>query len=105
MPFSDKVEVQKLWKKLGLIDLAQSRGDEDYWMLDGPPYPNAQPHMGHVRGLSIKDALIKMRFMQGKRVFIKPGFDCHGLPIENKVEKEHNIKTITVRQKSYLDFG
>ncbi|MBR9681226.1 MAG: isoleucine--tRNA ligase [Candidatus Altiarchaeota archaeon] len=85
------MDVQKKWEKLKLVEKVQSGDGEDYWMLDGPPYPNAAPHMGHVRGLTIKDALIKMRFMQGKRQFLQPGFDCHGLPIENKVEKENQI--------------
>jgi len=87
------VEVQKRWDELGLIKKIQSKEGKDYWMLDGPPYPNAEPHLGHVRGLAFKDALLKMRSMQGRRVWIKPGFDCHGLPIENKIERQLGVKS------------
>ncbi len=86
------MEVQKLWDKLDLVRTLSSRGDKKFWLLDGPPYPNAEPHMGHVRGVTIKDAIIKMRAMQGYGVWVKPGFDTHGLPIENKVEKELGIR-------------
>ncbi len=87
------MEVQKRWDELGLIKKIQSKEGKDYWMLDGPPYPNAEPHLGHVRGLAFKDALLKMRSMQGRRVWIKPGFDCHGLPIENKIERQLGVKS------------
>ncbi len=66
---------------------------KDYWLLDGPPYANAKPHVGSIRGVIIKDFLIKLAAMKGKKVLILPGFDTHGLPIENKVEKELGIKS------------
>ncbi len=88
------MDVSKYWSKLNLVKKVQKteEGNENFWLLDGPPYPNAAAHMGHVRGVTIKDMLIKMKIMQGKNVWIKPGFDTHGLPIENKVEKELGIK-------------
>lgn len=87
------MKVQKLWDDLGLVKTIMSRKGEKFWLLDGPPYPNAEPHMGHVRGVTIKDMLLKIKAMQGHSVWIKPGFDTHGLPIENKVEKELGIKS------------
>lgn len=87
------MEVQRKWEKHGLIKKVQTQGQNAYWLLDGPPYPNAEPHMGHVRGLAFKDALLKMRSMQGRRLWIKPGFDCHGLPIENKIEQQMGVKS------------
>ncbi len=81
----------KLWQEV--IDEADKRSSEVFWLLDGPPYPNAEPHLGHLRGLAIKDFLIKYHTMLGKRIFLQPGFDVHGLPIENKVEKELGIKS------------
>ena len=89
------MDVAKHWTELNLVKKIQERNKdkENFWLLDGPPYPNAAAHMGHVRGLTIKDLLIKMKAMQGYNVWIKPGFDTHGLPIENKVEKELGIKT------------
>ncbi len=87
------MDVESLWKRVNLIERVSSRRGKKFWLLDGPPYPNAEPHLGHVRGITIKDMFIKMRAMQGHSVFIRPGFDCHGLPIENKVEKEMGIKS------------
>ncbi len=80
-----------MWAEV--ISKVSSRRGKKFWLLDGPPYPNAEPHMGHVRGITAKDLFIKMRAMQGFRVWIKPGFDTHGLPIENKVEKELGIES------------
>ncbi|MBR9680672.1 MAG: isoleucine--tRNA ligase [Candidatus Altiarchaeota archaeon] len=85
------MDVQKLWDDIKLIDIVSNRKGEKFWLLDGPPYPNAEPHMGHVRGFTVKDMLIKMNAMKGKSVWVKPGFDTHGLPIENKVEREQGI--------------
>ncbi|MBR9689705.1 MAG: isoleucine--tRNA ligase [Candidatus Altiarchaeota archaeon] len=86
------MDVHKLWDKLNLVDFVSKRKGDKFWLLDGPPYPNAQPHMGHVRGVTVKDMLIKIKAMQGHSVMIQPGFDTHGLPIENKVEREQGIE-------------
>lgn len=83
---------QKLWDDVDLISKFSSRKGDKFWLLDGPPYPNAPAHMGHVRGLTTKDMLIKVHAMRGNSVWIKPGFDTHGLPIENKVERELGIE-------------
>mgnify|MGYP000094195215 CR=1 FL=1 len=85
------MNVQKLWEELNIVERAWKRPGKKFWLLDGPPYPNAEPHLGHVRGVTVKDMLMKMKMMQGYRVYIKPGFDCHGLPIENKIEREMGI--------------
>ena len=87
------MDVLDYWTRIKLVDKVLSRGKGKFWLLDGPPYPNAEPHLGHVRGITVKDMLMKMKAMQGYRIFVKPGFDCHGLPIENKVEKELGIKS------------
>jgi isoleucyl-tRNA synthetase len=87
------VKVQKLWDDLDLVKKFSTRKGDKFWLLDGPPYPNAEPHLGHVRGVTIKDLILKIKAMQGYGVWIKPGFDTHGLPIENKVEKELGIRT------------
>lgn len=86
------MDVQKLWDDLELVKTVSTRKGEKFWLLDGPPYPNAEPHMGHVRGITVKDMIIKINAMQGKSVWVKPGFDTHGLPIENKVEREQGIE-------------
>ncbi len=66
---------------------------ERYHLLDGPPTPNGPPHMGHARGhYVIKDFYIKKRAMEGRKIFIKPGYDTHGLPVEIKVEAKFGFK-------------
>ncbi|MBR9679502.1 MAG: isoleucine--tRNA ligase [Candidatus Altiarchaeota archaeon] len=87
------MQIQEKWDKIGLIKHVQERDGPVFWLLDGPPYPNADPHMGHVRGITIKDLLMKTKAMQGHKLFIQPGFDTHGLPIENKVEKKLGISS------------
>ena len=62
-----------------------------FYLLDGPPYVNAEPHVGHIKTTTLKDIWSKFKFMQGFSAWFQPGFDCHGLPIENMVEKELGI--------------
>ena len=64
-----------------------------FYLLDGPPYANGSPHAGHVMTIVFKDIWGKFKTMQGYDVWYQPGFDCHGLPIENKVEKLLGIKS------------
>lgn len=62
-----------------------------FFLLDGPPYANALPHVGHVKTTTCKDVWSKFKAMQGYSVYLQPGFDCHGLPVEVMVQKENNI--------------
>ncbi len=64
-----------------------------FYLLDGPPYVNYVPHVGHIKTTAFKDIWGKFKFMQGFSVWFQPGFDCSGLPIENAVEKKLGIKT------------
>ncbi|MCK5039483.1 MAG: isoleucine--tRNA ligase [Candidatus Aenigmarchaeota archaeon] len=64
-----------------------------FYLLDGPPYANGSPHAGHVMTIVFKDIWGKFKTMQGYDVWYQPGFDCHGLPIENKVEKLLDVKS------------
>lgn len=60
--------------------------DAEEWILhDGPPYANGELHMGHFLNKTLKDIINRHKLLQGYRVHYKPGWDCHGLPIENKV--------------------
>ena len=62
-----------------------------FFLLDGPPYTNALPHIGHVKTTACKDVWSKFRQMQGYASFLQAGFDCHGLPTEVMVEKELGV--------------
>jgi isoleucyl-tRNA synthetase len=56
---------------------------------DGPPYANGQIHMGHAVNKILKDMVVKTKILQGMDARYVPGWDCHGLPIENQIEKTH----------------
>ena len=61
---------------------------EEYNLHDGPPYANGHIHIGHALNKILKDVIIKFNYFQGKSVRYVPGWDCHGLPIEQQVEKK-----------------
>jgi isoleucyl-tRNA synthetase len=64
-----------------------------YYLLDGPPYVNGVPHVGHVKTTTTKDIWSKFKMMQGHESWWQPGFDCGGLPIEHTVEKKLGART------------
>lgn len=82
-------EENKIPQKLTKLDTNKKK----FYLLDGPPYVNAEPHVGHIKTTTLKDIWSKLKLMQGYSSWFQPGFDCHGLPIENKVEKELGIKS------------
>lgn len=61
---------------------------ESFTLHDGPPYANGQIHIGHALNKILKDIIIKFHYFSGKKVYYTPGWDCHGLPIEQQVEKK-----------------
>lgn len=69
---------------------AQPKGE--FVFYDGPPFATGTPHFGHLLPTSIKDAFPRYQTMKGNRVERRWGWDCHGLPVENIVEKELNLK-------------
>ena len=88
-------KTQKNWEKIKLAEKLKNlrKGEKTFYLLDGPPYVNAHPHMGHLKTTTCKDIWSKLKLMQGFDSWFQPGFDCHGLPIENKVEKDLNLKS------------
>lgn len=65
----------------------------EYVFYDGPPFATGTPHTGHILAGSIKDVLPRFKTMQGYHVPRRWGWDCHGLPLENIIEKELGIST------------
>ncbi len=63
-------------------------GKELFTLHDGPPYANGEIHIGHALNKILKDIIVKYNYFQGKAVRFTPGWDCHGLPIEQKVEEK-----------------
>jgi len=64
-------------------------GAPKFILHDGPPYANGQIHMGHAVNKILKDMITKARQLEGYDALYVPGWDCHGLPIENAIEKKH----------------
>ncbi|MDR2460461.1 MAG: isoleucine--tRNA ligase [Deltaproteobacteria bacterium] len=77
------------WKEMNLYDLILEKGRSlPVWVLhDGPPYANGNIHLGTALNKILKDIIIKSKTLQGFHSPYVPGWDCHGLPIENKVDK------------------
>ncbi|MSU56067.1 MAG: hypothetical protein EXS51_02035 [Candidatus Taylorbacteria bacterium] len=65
----------------------------DFVFYDGPPFATGLPHYGHILAGTIKDVIPRFKTMQGYRVPRRWGWDCHGLPVENEVEKELGFKS------------
>ncbi len=84
-------EILKAWEKLGLYEkLRESRkGKEKFVLHDGPPYANGHIHMGTALNKILKDMIIRFHQMDGKDSVYVPGWDCHGLPIEWKIEEQY----------------
>lgn len=80
----------KKWKEAGLYEkIAEARrGREKFILHDGPPYANADIHLGTAMNKILKDFVVKTRSMMGYDAPYVPGYDCHGLPIETLVEKK-----------------
>ncbi|WP_140984520.1 isoleucine--tRNA ligase [Asticcacaulis tiandongensis] len=70
----------------------QAAGAETYVLHDGPPYANGNIHIGHALNKILKDFIVRSQFLLGKDVDYIPGWDCHGLPIEWKIEEEFRAK-------------
>jgi isoleucyl-tRNA synthetase len=67
-------------------------GKPKFVLHDGPPYANGQIHIGHAANKILKDMIVKARQLKGLDAVYVPGWDCHGLPIENAIEKLHGRK-------------
>ncbi len=78
------------------------KGAPLFVLHDGPPYANGQIHMGHAVNKVLKDMIVKSRQLAGFDAQYIPGWDCHGLPIENAIEKKHgrNLSRDDMQAKS-----
>ncbi|MDP2450008.1 MAG: isoleucine--tRNA ligase [Polaromonas sp.] len=77
-------------------------GKPKFVLHDGPPYANGQIHIGHAANKILKDMIVKARQLKGLDAVYVPGWDCHGLPIENAIEKLHgrNLSRDDVQARS-----
>jgi isoleucyl-tRNA synthetase len=79
------------WERLKLYELQRerSKGREKFILHDGPPYANGNLHIGHALNKLLKDVINRSQQMLGKDAPYVPGWDCHGLPIEWKIEEKY----------------
>ncbi len=78
------------WKKIGLYEKLQAKnsGGESFILHDGPPFTNGDLHLGHALNKTLKDTILRYKWMSGYNAPYIPGWDSHGLPIEHKVSRE-----------------
>ena len=88
-------EVLKFWQKNDIFNksLSQTDGADEFVLYDGPPFATGLPHFGHLIPSTIKDIIPRYQTMKGKHVERRFGWDCHGLPVENLIEKELGLNS------------
>ncbi|HRY77619.1 MAG TPA: class I tRNA ligase family protein, partial [Candidatus Izemoplasmatales bacterium] len=86
-------EIQARWDEMDLYGkrLAKNEGHPHYVLHDGPPYANGNIHVGHALNKSLKDFVLRYKSMSGFYVRYVPGWDTHGLPIENALSKDRKV--------------
>ncbi len=81
------------WEKIGVYDrLREKEGRAPFILHDGPPYANGHLHIGHALNKILKDMIVRSHQMMGKDARYVPGWDCHGLPIEWKIEEQYRAR-------------
>lgn len=102
----------------------KSSTNNTFTLHDGPPYANGHLHVGHALNKILKDFITKYHYFQGRQVFYTPGWDCHGLPIEQQVSnayeaekkiptkleireacRKHAEKFVEIQKNEFLSFG
>lgn len=88
-------KVLKHWEDNKIFEksIEQRKGKKSFSFYDGPPFATGLPHYGHILATTIKDTVLRYWTMKGFQVNRRVGWDCHGLPIENLIEKELQLKS------------
>src|SRR5438445_6118388 len=89
-------EFQRFWEEIDLYrrSLEKATPKGTFILHDGPPYANGDIHMGHAMNKILKDIVVRSQSLLGKDAPYVPGWDCHGLPIEWKIEEEYRKKKL-----------
>ncbi|MGQ0610182.1 MAG: isoleucine--tRNA ligase [Paracoccaceae bacterium] len=81
------------WQRIGVYDRLRGKpGRQDFTLHDGPPYANGHLHIGHALNKILKDMVVRSQQMMGRDARYVPGWDCHGLPIEWKIEEQYRAR-------------
>lgn len=88
-------EILEFWRSSDIFkkSLDQRRGGREFVFYDGPPFATGLPHYGHLLAGTIKDVVPRYQTMRGNYVERRFGWDCHGLPVENEMEKQLNLSS------------
>ncbi|MGO4907265.1 isoleucine--tRNA ligase [Pseudorhodobacter sp. W20_MBD10_FR17] len=98
------------WENIGIYDrlrekaASQVGGRKPFTLHDGPPYANGNLHIGHALNKTIKDIIVRSHQMMGFDARYVPGWDCHGLPIEWKIEEQYRKKGLDKDTVDIVDF-
>jgi isoleucyl-tRNA synthetase len=93
------------WERLGVYDrLREKEGRAPFTLHDGPPYANGHLHIGHALNKILKDMVVRSQQMMGKDARYIPGWDCHGLPIEWKIEEQYRKNGKNKDEVNVIDF-
>ncbi|MFM7085153.1 MAG: class I tRNA ligase family protein, partial [Hyphomicrobium sp.] len=96
----------KFWEEINLYELIRkiSKGRPKFVLHDGPPYANGNIHIGHALNKILKDIVVKSQQMLGFDSSYVPGWDCHGLPIEWKIEEQYRANNKNKDQVPIIEF-
>ena len=105
LPIKEPLILEK-WEKNKIFEKIRdmSHGREKFILHDGPPYANGHIHMGTALNKILKDIIIRFHQMNGKDAVYVPGWDCHGLPIEWKIEEQYRKKKKNKDEVPIKDF-
>ena len=93
------------WERIGVYDrLRAKKGRIPFILHDGPPYANGHLHIGHALNKVLKDMVVRSQQMMGRDARYVPGWDCHGLPIEWKIEEQYRAKGQDKDEVPVIDF-
>ncbi len=93
------------WERIGVYDrLREKTGRTPFVLHDGPPYANGHLHIGHALNKVLKDMVVRSQQMMGRDARYVPGWDCHGLPIEWKIEEQYRAKGLNKVDVDVVDF-
>ena len=96
------------WAKIGVYDRLRDKAEDGsrtpFTLHDGPPYANGHLHIGHALNKTIKDMIVRSHQMMGHDARYVPGWDCHGLPIEWKIEEQYRKKGKNKDEVPVIDF-
>ncbi|WP_320176595.1 isoleucine--tRNA ligase [Roseovarius pacificus] len=94
------------WARIGIYDRLRERaeGRKPFILHDGPPYANGHLHIGHALNKILKDMVVRSQQMMGRDARYIPGWDCHGLPIEWKIEEQYRKKGQNKDEVDVVDF-